>query len=87
MASGLHDDLMNLVTWTGGSDGTEFQGNFKNHWATKNMIDYHLLTLVFGMVDSFMKNMVIASYGTSTDADGNTTRIWYPLMYDGDFWK
>ena len=48
MASGLHDDLMNLVTWTGGSDGTEFQGNFKNHWATKNMIDYHLLTLVFG---------------------------------------
>ena len=36
------------------------------------------------MVDSFMKNMVIASFGTSTDADGNTTRIWYPLMYDGD---
>lgn len=84
MASGLHEDLMNLVLWTGGSDGTEFKGNFKNHWATKNMIDYHLLTLAFGMVDSFMKNMVIASYGTSSDADGNITRIWYPLMYDGD---
>jgi hypothetical protein len=36
------------------------------------------------MVDSIMKNMVIASFGTSDDGEGNTTRIWYPLMYDGD---
>ena len=84
MASGLHDDLLQLVQWTGASDGTEFKSNFKNHWALDNMIDYHLLTLAFGMVDSYTKNMVIASYGTSTDADGNTTRIFYPLMYDGD---
>ena len=31
-----------------------------------------------------MKNMVIASYGKSDDGEGNPTRIWYPLMYDGD---
>ena len=24
------------------------------------------------------------SYGTSDDGEGNRTRIWYPLMYDGD---
>lgn len=84
MASGLHEDLVKLVQWVGGADNTEFRGGLKNHFAIDNMIDYHLLTLVFGMVDSYMKNMVIASYGTSKDSDGDTTRIWYPLMYDGD---
>ena len=84
MASGLHEDLVNLVLWTGSADGTEFKGEFKKHWALNNMIDYHLLTLAFGMVDSIMKNMVIASYGKSDDGEGNPTRIWYPLMYDGD---
>ena len=84
MASGLHEDLVQLVLWTGSSDGTEFKGNFSKHWSLNNMIDYHLLTLAWGMVDSYMKNMVIASYGTSDDGEGNRTRIWYPLMYDGD---
>lgn len=84
MASGLHEDLVQLVLWTGSSDGTEFKGNFSKHWSLNNMIDYHLLALAFGMVDSIMKNMVIASYGTSDDGEGNRTRIWYPLMYDGD---
>ena len=84
MASGLHEDLVQLILWTGSSDGTEFKGNFSKHWSLNNMIDYHLLTLAWGMVDSYMKNMVIASYGTSDDGEGNRTRIWYPLMYDGD---
>ena len=84
MASGLHEDLLQLVTWTATAEGTEFSGEFEKHWAKANLIDYHLLTLVFGMVDSIMKNMVIASYGTSDDGEGNRTRIFYPLMYDGD---
>ena len=48
MASGLHEDLVNLVLWTGSADGTEFKGEFRKHWALNNMIDYHLLTLAFG---------------------------------------
>ena len=84
MASGLHEDLLQLVLWTATTDGTEFKGEFKKHWATENLIDYYLLCMVFGLVDSLMKNMVIASYGTSDDGEGNRTRVWYPLVYDGD---
>ena len=84
MASGVHDDLLQLVLWTAETDGTEFKGEFKKHWALENLIDYYLLCMVFGLVDSLMKNMVIASYGTSDDGEGNRTRIWYPLVYDGD---
>lgn len=84
MASGLHEDLLQLVLWTASTDGTEFRGEFKKHWATENLIDYYLVCLVFGLVDSLMKNMVIASFGTSDDGEGNRTRVWYPLMYDMD---
>lgn len=84
MASGLHEDLLQLVTWTATASGTEFSGEFTKHWAKENLIDYYLLCLAFGMVDSLMKNMVIASYGTSDDGEGNRTRIFYPLVYDAD---
>lgn len=84
MASGLHEDLLQLVAWTATASGTEFSGEFSKHWAKENLIDYYLLCLSFGLVDSLMKNMVIASYGTSDDGEGNRTRIFYPLVYDAD---
>lgn len=79
LKSGMHDELKTLVYWVATSTDPQFYGELKNHFSVRHLIDYYLITYMFGMVDNLGKNMVISSWGKE-----NGYTMWYPSFYDCD---
>lgn len=80
LATGKHNELVELVRWVKNSSDEEFYGELEHHFSKRHLIDYYLITYVLGMVDNFGKNMVLTTFGK--DEESNT--IWYPSFYDCD---
>lgn len=80
LATGKHNELVDLVQWVCNATDAEFYGELKEHFSVTHLIDYYLIAYALGMVDNLGKNMVLTTFGRNED--GNT--IWYPSFYDCD---
>lgn len=64
----------------------EFKENYEKHFNKDFLLTYYVLTEALLMVDSRVKNMMIATWGPEKLDDGSYTEnyIFYPIFYDMD---
>lgn len=81
-----HTELMNLMRWMSQlNNASEFKAEASNHWSIDHLIDYYLICMMFGLVDSLGKNMVITTFGATKDEESqDLITKWYPSFYDSD---
>ena len=66
-------ELKRLVDWVSDADDDLFKEQLDQYFNREYLFRYYLNALMFGMVDSLGKNMMLTTW------DG---MIWYPQFYD-----
>lgn len=69
------DELKRLVNWVSDASDDLFKEQIDQYFNKEYLIRYYLLVMVFQLVDSLGKNLMLSTW------DGN---IWYPQPYDLD---
>ena len=76
----VYDDWMNSYNEDLGEyTSTRFVKELTQYFNPKNLVSWYLYTEYFLAVDQRSKNMMLASWGATTDSG-----VWYFLPYDGD---